>query len=180
MTRLIARAMDALESGGIRRLSGMTQHFIERRWYRAQAAVDGVQARIEVVDVPATAVAACMYRAKIRITNTSRGGVWNDPSQPSPRFAVSAWVTGPGGYELDGPHCVLPAAMKPGDTREVDLVVETPRRPGRYNIAIDIVREGCYWFRDLGLCPWSRTPTSCWRRASRLSMSRWTSPTSAR
>lgn len=144
--------MDALESGGIRRLSGMTQHFLERRWYRAQAAVDGVRARIEIVDLPAVAVAGCMYRVKIRVTNASRGGAWNDPAQPAPRFAVCAWVTAEG-YELEGPHSVLPNAMNPGDTRDVDLVLETPRRPGRYTIALDLVREGCYWFRDLGQAP---------------------------
>lgn len=150
MRGLLGRAVGAFESGGVRRLSGMTHRFIERRWYRSQALLDGVSAKLGPVDLPSVAMAGCLYRAVVQVSNEARSGCWNDPEKSAPRFAISARVTGPDCFELPGPHTVLPAAFRPGESREVHFILETPRRPGEYTVEIDLVREGCYWFRDLG------------------------------
>lgn len=146
---LIARAVEAFRTGGVRRLSGMTRQYFQRRWYRAQALRYRERGCMKIDDMPAIAMAGCMYRTKVRIQNISRIATWNDPSEISPRYAVAARVTGANGFELVGPHTILPEAFKPGDIREVNLTLETPRRPGEYKISIDLVREGCYWFQEL-------------------------------
>ena len=124
----------------------MTHRFLERRWYRSQALLDGVGAKLRPVDLPSVAMAGCLYRAVVQVSNDARAGCWNDPEKSSPRFAMAARVTGAHGFELLGPHTVLPAAFRAGESREVHFILETPRHPGEYAVEIDLVREGATGF----------------------------------
>ena len=81
---VLGRAVGAFETGGVRRLSGMTHRFLERRWYRSQALLDGVGAKLRPVDLPSVAMAGCLYRAVVQVSNEARAGCWNDPDESSP------------------------------------------------------------------------------------------------
>ena len=47
----------------------------------------------------------------------------------------------------------LPRSLAPGDTADVALAFRTPSQPGRYVLAIDLVREGVTWFSERGQPP---------------------------
>lgn len=55
--------------------------------------------------------------------------------------------------ELDGERTPLPRPIAAGDTCEVTIRIRTPSRAGRYQLAIDLVREGVTWFSEAGH-PW--------------------------
>jgi|GEM_PF-1471822 len=52
-------------------------------------------------------------------------------------------------YTFDNERTVF-EEIKPGLSREVDVLIKAPNASGKYIIEIDIVKEGEYWFSDRG------------------------------
>ncbi|HXG77272.1 MAG TPA: hypothetical protein VNJ53_11935 [Gaiellaceae bacterium] len=50
----------------------------------------------------------------------------------------------------DGLRTALPREVRPGETVELELRVLAPRPPGRYRLALDLVEELRFWFREVG------------------------------
>jgi hypothetical protein len=73
-------------------------------------------------------------------------------------FTSYHWLDAKGGIvEFDGARTPLPRGVAPGETCEVAITIRTPPSPGRYRLAIDLVREGVTWFSQAG-CPWLEVP----------------------
>lgn len=51
----------------------------------------------------------------------------------------------------DGARTPLPHPVAPGETIELLALVQAPRPPGSYRLALDLVEEHRFWFSDLGL-----------------------------
>lgn len=55
--------------------------------------------------------------------------------------------------EWDGMRASLPRTVDPGDEIELDATVRTPRPPGGYRLAFDLVSEHRFWFQEIGSTP---------------------------
>ncbi len=53
----------------------------------------------------------------------------------------------------DGPRTSFPHAVEPGETIEVEATVASPRPPGQYRLAFDLVEEFRFWFEEVGSAP---------------------------
>jgi len=73
-------------------------------------------------------------------------------------FASYHWLDEHGRVvQFDGERTPLPRAIRPGETCDVALAVHAPAEVGRYQLAIDLVREGVTWFSEAGH-PWLAQP----------------------
>ncbi len=50
----------------------------------------------------------------------------------------------------DNARCYLKTALEPGREAKVNLRIDAPPGPGRYQVEIDLVWEGVMWFKDVG------------------------------
>ena len=55
--------------------------------------------------------------------------------------------------EWDGKRAPLPRTVEPGEEVELEATVGTPRPPGGYRLAFDLVAEHRFWFQELGSTP---------------------------
>ena len=53
----------------------------------------------------------------------------------------------------DGVRAPLPHVVQPGEELELDASVVSPRPPGGYRLAFDLVEEHRFWFQELGSTP---------------------------
>jgi hypothetical protein len=53
----------------------------------------------------------------------------------------------------DGVRAPLPRVVQPGEEVELDASVISPRPPGGYRLAFDLVEEHRFWFQELGSTP---------------------------
>src|SRR4029078_10225686 len=62
-------------------------------------------------------------------------------------FTSYHWLSAKGHIvTFDGERTPLPRRIEPGETDEVAIAVIAPATPGKYRLAIDMVREGVTWF----------------------------------
>ena len=80
---------------------------------------------------------------------------WETWSSDRDRIFISYhWLDQEGRVlDFDGRRTPLPRALSSGESCEVTFTFDAPQRPGRYQLAIDIVREGVTWFSEAGH-PW--------------------------
>jgi SAM-dependent methyltransferase len=93
---------------------------------------------------------------RLRVTNTGTAywpaGLWFPFPQGS--VTVGPYLPGPRGErELELPRTTLPRSLSPGESISID--VRIPREPaqGRDAVAVDLVREGLFWFAEAGSLP---------------------------
>jgi SAM-dependent methyltransferase len=92
----------------------------------------------------------------VRLTNEG----WNPWSShgESAVFTSYHWLDEKGRVvEFDGERTPLPRTIAAGETCEVAIALRAPLTPGRYRLAIDLVREGVTWFSQAGR-PWLAVP----------------------
>jgi len=82
----------------------------------------------------------------------------NDGSRtwlPDRSFALSYhWFDGDGGVVVwDGRRTPFPHEVAPGETVALRVVVDVPRRAGRYGLQWDVVEEGVSWFSERAQAP---------------------------
>jgi SAM-dependent methyltransferase len=101
---------------------------------------------------PSAVQAGGEFRVTVEIEN--RGwDTWRSEGA-APVHVSSHWLTAAGEMaELDGLRTDLPAPLGPGESATIALAVRAPSTPGRYLLAIDLVKEGVTWFSDAG-APW--------------------------
>jgi SAM-dependent methyltransferase len=92
----------------------------------------------------------------VKVTNAGRAFWPVAPWHPFPDGSVTIgpYLPGPRGErEVELPRTNLPQAFSPGES--VTLEVRVPRQQvyGRDAIAVDLVREGVFWFADAGSEP---------------------------
>jgi SAM-dependent methyltransferase len=87
----------------------------------------------------------------LRITNAGRN-IWSvGRSFPFPPGAVTVgcYVPTPSGRQ-ELPRTLLPRALAPGESTEVELVLSPKDLEGTDEVVVDLVREGITWFCDAG------------------------------
>jgi len=84
--------------------------------------------------------------------------VWPAAAQESPVHVSYHWSDRETGEVVvfDGVRTKLPHSVIPGERVPVQVRVKTPERPGDYILQFDLVREGVYWFSQVGVEPLSR------------------------
>jgi SAM-dependent methyltransferase len=76
---------------------------------------------------------------------------WDSRDPAAPVFLSYHWLDGDGALAIDdGLRTPLPHAVAPGAPCEMTCRIDTPPRPGRYTLAIDLVEEGVTWFSRAG------------------------------
>jgi uncharacterized protein (DUF3820 family) len=43
--------------------------------------------------------------------------------------------------------------MNPGDKAKIDITIQTPSLPGKYQLVISLVQESVAWFEEKGFIP---------------------------
>lgn len=88
-------------------------------------------------------------RARLRLENAGtapwrsrgRGGVQLSYHWLDPLGNPIVW---------DGSRSAFSSPVLPGDSVELEVVVEAPRPPGEYRLAFDLVEEHRFWFQEVG------------------------------
>ena len=104
-------------------------------------------------DGPTEAPPLHTLMARVRLKNESWRR-WSSGSNEGPDFLSYHWLDRHGTLMLlDGIRTALPRTVLSGDELDVALKVTTPAAPGRYLLAVDMVRESTTWFSDAGSPP---------------------------
>ena len=115
----------------------------------ASTVASAYDVRYARVDGPSAVTAGDEFLLTVDLEN--RGwDTWRSDGV-APVHASSHWLTAAGEMaELDGLRTPLPSPLAPGGTARVALAVRAPAAPGRYLLAIDLVKENVTWFSDAG------------------------------
>jgi len=106
---------------------------------------------------PMEATAGAEIRVQIKVRNRSFR-VWSSREQETPDYLSYHWLDKRGAFVIwDGERTPLPKDIRPGEEADLMLLVKAPDRAGKYDLAVELVREGLAWFSDFGT-PWLRLP----------------------
>jgi hypothetical protein len=92
---------------------------------------------------------------RLKVTNTGRAfwpaGRWYP--YPNGSVTLGAYVLGPAQErQRELPRTTLPRSVSPGETVSVELRVAR-EEAGEGRLAVDMVREGVFWFSEAGSEP---------------------------
>jgi SAM-dependent methyltransferase len=108
--------------------------------------------RFEHYEGPSRLAAGHEIQAAITLVNTGWDEWRGDGEHPV--RASYHWLRPDGRVEVfDGVRTALPRPVGPGDSCRLLVTVRAPATPGRYVLAIDLVKEGVTWFSQAGI-PW--------------------------
>ncbi|MGH9967676.1 MAG: ArnT family glycosyltransferase [Pyrinomonadaceae bacterium] len=120
---------------------------------RAPLPDDSFRAGIEVLDPPATAPAGQQQNIRVKVRNLSEV-TWFARERSGSRFQVSLgnhWLEGNGQMLTnDDGRSPLLEDLKPGEARELSLLVTAPKRSGDYILELDMLQEQVSWFGSKG------------------------------
>jgi len=109
-------------------------------------------ARYDKYEGPASGVAGEIFAASIVVSN-SGWETWTSTGD-SPFHVGYRWLDKDGREVAhEGLRAVLPSAVAPGGSRAVAIRIKCPDAPGRYTLAVEMVREGVTWFSEAGVAP---------------------------
>jgi hypothetical protein len=96
--------------------------------------------------------AGTTVRARLRLRNAG-SAPWRSGDREGIQLSYH-WLDPLGNPIVwDGVRSPLPRSVQPGEEIEVDPTVLTPRPPGGYRLAFDLVEEHRFWFQELGSTP---------------------------
>ena len=98
---------------------------------------------------PAELPAAGSAVVRARVTNTG-DGVWPRAGQIK---LGNHWYRDADLVALDDGRTELPCDVAPGESVELDLVVNAPATPGEFRLELDMVQEFVAWWSDFGTRP---------------------------
>lgn len=99
---------------------------------------------------PAEVKAGAQFQAVLDIENAG----WDEwrSDGAAPVHASYHWLTLNGEMAaFDGLRSALPRPVGPGESCRAFVTIDTPREPGRYILAFDLVKEGVTWFSEAGM-----------------------------
>jgi SAM-dependent methyltransferase len=109
-------------------------------------------ARYAKYEGPVSGVVGEVLAATIEISNLG-WETWTSAGD-APFHAGYQWLDTAGRtVPHEGLRAALPGIVAPGGTRPVALRIKCPDAPGRYTLAIEMVREGVTWFSEAGVAP---------------------------
>jgi 2-polyprenyl-3-methyl-5-hydroxy-6-metoxy-1,4-benzoquinol methylase len=106
------------------------------------ASVNGV--RVDLLAVERSARCGCRITAKVRVSNRSACRLAS--LGPFPVHCAYHWTSGERAVVFDGLRTALWPPLASGDTQVVEMEIDTPSEPGRYELVITIVQEENFWF----------------------------------
>jgi SAM-dependent methyltransferase len=101
-------------------------------------------------------VDGCELVLSVKVTNVGRAFWPAASSHPFPHGSVTVgpYLPGPRGErDLELERTALPGSLSPGDSVTLHVHVLREQAHGRDTIAIDLVREGIFWFAETGSQP---------------------------
>lgn len=137
-----------------------------RAWARRSYCPEPYNAQLVLLDdIPASVAPGQTLRLRVRATN--RGAdAWRMTDSRTDGVRLGVRVIGPLDQPPENPIAVFrtpdgpavdiarsglePGVIGAGDSRDFDLRLRAPSRPGRYVLQIDMVDELVHWFSDLG------------------------------
>lgn len=152
MANLIDRAFEVYSEGGAARLCSRAWGYARRRYFRAHVRRDRMGAIVEPIEVPRVFFTDRSYTLRLRVRNESRV-VWNDETGSAQPFAIAMFLVRGRGEVIEGIHHPLPRGLGPGEACEMDIPATPPLDSGEYRLRFDLVREGCFWFSEIGVEP---------------------------
>jgi hypothetical protein len=97
-----------------------------------------------------TAKAKDTVKAEVRLRNHSFR-IWTSTDIERPDYISYHWLSKKEEVLVhDGERSPLPHPIAPDEECDVSIHIKMPDRPGRYLLAIDLVRENTTWFSDAG------------------------------
>ncbi len=86
----------------------------------------------------------------LRVTNTG-SEEWPNEGEHPVNFAYH-WRAADGTMlEMNGQRTHFPRTIQPGETLDIEMMIEPYPEPGEYLLEIDMVAEGRAWFKDLNV-----------------------------
>lgn len=110
------------------------------------------RARVELPDPPLELAAGAMHPLRVVVTNESPAP-WRAPTDDASYVVAigNHWRTADGDVvAFDDGRSALPKDLSPGASCIVELCVQAPARPGRYELEVDLVLEAVAWFAQRG------------------------------
>lgn len=103
------------------------------------------------IGVPGYLEARPGTRLRLPVTLGNRGSIPYPATRFSQIWVANHWRDPQGGLLrwLDG-RTALDGDIPAAAAVELELVVQVPEEPGRYRLEVDLVKEGSFWFGDLG------------------------------
>jgi hypothetical protein len=96
--------------------------------------------------------AGAPLEARIRLANAG-SAAWRSSGREGIQLSYH-WLDPLGNPIVwDGVRASLPHAVQPGEEVELEASVLSPRPPGGYRLAFDLVEEHRFWFQELGSTP---------------------------
>jgi hypothetical protein len=96
--------------------------------------------------------AGVSVKARLRLANAG-SAPWRSRGREGVQLAYH-WLDPLGNPIVwDGIRASLPRVVQPGDEVELEASVLSPRPPGGYRLAFDLVEEHRFWFQELGSTP---------------------------
>jgi hypothetical protein len=119
-------------------LDGQGEPYAAHLEARGRWQVDGEQLVLDVV-----------------VTNTGSASWPPAKWYPFPHGSVTLapYVPGPGGERVELERITLPRPLAPGDSATIECRVPREAARGSGTIALDLVREGMFWFAQTGSEP---------------------------
>ncbi|HEY1634629.1 MAG TPA: hypothetical protein VGF64_07725 [Acidimicrobiales bacterium] len=120
---------------------------IDRQWARRPLAADTHRARVLVVEGDTRLHAGQTREIHVRVTNLG-SETWPGGLTRHPLIRVAYRWLAPGGAVVvpEGRRAPFPAALRPGRSCVLPVLVTAPDEPGRHVLEIDVVHEGARWF----------------------------------
>lgn len=114
---------------------------------------DSAKADIRIVDAPTRVLAGTHFWVRINVVN--RGDrVWPFGETHRPLIRCSYhWFAAERVVVSDGLRTLLPHGLHPGQSGDLDILVQAPVLSGTYDLVPDIVSEGERWFGSTRSCP---------------------------
>jgi hypothetical protein len=120
---------------------------IDRQWARRPLAGDAHNAGLVVVEGDTRMHAGQTREVHARVTNLG-SETWPGGLTRHPLIRVAYRWLGPEGNVVvpEGRRAPFPAALRPGRSCVLPVLVTAPNEPGRHVLEIDVVHEGVRWF----------------------------------
>jgi len=122
----------------------------ERRVYVEELPDTALKGRVRIGARLRKVAAGTAFDLPVRVTNTSKA-IWPADFVETPIRVGNHWLDLAGEVvQFDDGRAALLAPLPPGQSATLQLSCSAPLEPGRYELVVDLVREGVGWFVDRG------------------------------
>lgn len=146
-----------------------TREEVDAAWSRRPWPAESYRAAIRIVGGGGAFVAGEVRALDVELENIGgEAWPWGEHGEPPVRLSYH-WRRGGEEIVRGGLRTALPRPLESGGRLRVAVHVEAPAEPGRYELALDLVREHVRWFGcerwvEVEVLPRRRVGVLAWRR----------------